>query len=117
MKQILLALAAWMIVALPSIAFAEPPMSLPMNSDPMAYASNEDGITYFNQANYKKALEQFQIAKDIQNTAEINFNLALCLSKLGENMEAKIYFKAARGLANGNEQILTSSVLQSHLMH
>jgi Flp pilus assembly protein TadD len=116
MKKYLLILAAWMITALPAIAMAESPMSLPLDSDPLAYANNEDGITKFIKANYEVALEQFQAAKNIQNTAEINFNLALCLAKLGQSKEAKAYFEEARVLADGNERILTSSVLKSHLL-
>ena len=116
MKKILLFLATYMIAALPSMAFSDTPISLPMDADPLAYANNEDGITKFSKSNYEVALEQFQAAKNIQNTAEINFNLALCLAKLGQSDEAKVYFKEAKVLADGNERILTSSVLKSHLL-
>ena len=116
MKKYLLVLAVCMMVALPAIAFAESPMSLPLDSDPLAYANNEDGITKFHKGNYEVALEQFQAAKNIQNTAEVNFNLALCLAKLGQSKEAKAYFEEASVLADGNERILTSSVLKSHLL-
>ena len=115
MKKYLLVLAALLMTALPAIAFAETPMSLPLDADPLAYANNEDGITKFHKAKYEVALEQFQAAKNIQNSAEVNFNLALCLAKLGQSGEAKAYFEEAKVLANGNEEILTSSLLKSHL--
>jgi Flp pilus assembly protein TadD len=115
MKKILAIVAGLLFIVLPLTAFAEAPISLPMDSEPTAYKHNEEGISQYNQGLYDIALKHFEAAAAVQPTGEVYFNEALCMDKLGQKDLAAKLFTEAKNLANGNERILTSAILKTHL--
>lgn len=115
MKRVLMVLAILFFAVMPVTAFAETPMSLPLDSEPEAYEHNEEGISHFHQGQYDVALKHFEVSAAAQPTAEAKFNQALCMDKLGQQDQARKFFEEAKELADGNEKILTSVQLKSHL--
>ena len=118
MKKILV-IAAILFLALSIKVFAgEGPMQFPMNegSNPKANMHNEEGIAAWNKGDFEGALMHFQQASKIdKSVGESHFNEAISLDKLGRHGEAAMHFKAAKGNAHGNKNILNSPILNGHL--
>ena len=119
MKKVMLVLAALCLLGLPVSSFAgEGPMSLPSGSNADAVKHNKEGIDHWGQGHYDVALKHFQAASKADSSiAEIHFNEAICLDKLGRHGEATMHFKAAKKHAGGNKAILDSPILNGHLGH
>ena len=119
MKKVLIVLAAVVFLSLPVFASAgEGPMKLPAGSNPEANMHNEEGIKHFNQGHYKVALKHFKEAAAVDSSiAEIHFNEAVTLDKMGQHGEATMHFKAAKKHAKGNEAIINSPILNAHIGH
>ena len=117
MKRILTVFVTLMFIALPFTAMAgEGPMKLPAGTDANAVMHNKAGINDWGQGNFEGALGHFQESSAIDaSNAEVHFNEAVCLDKLGRHGEATMHFKAAKKRANGNEKILTSPILNGHI--
>ena len=119
MKKNLFALLIFMFLVYPlSAAAGEGPMHMPMveGSNASAHMHNEEGIKHWNKAHYDVALGHFQEAsKADSSVAEIHFNEAICLDKLGRHGEATMHFKAAKKRAKGNKAILNSPILNGHI--
>jgi len=119
MKKVMLVLAALCFLGLPFTSFAgEGPMSLPDGSNAGAVKHNKEGIAHWNKGHYDIALKHFQAASKADSSiAEIHFNEAICLDKLGRHGEATMHFKAAKKRAKGNQAILGSNILNAHIGH
>jgi len=119
MKKVMLVLAALCFLGLPLTSFAgEGPMSLPNGSNADAVKHNKEGIDHWGQGHYDVALKHFQAASKADSSiAEIHFNEAISLDKLGRHGEATMHFKAAKKHAKGNKAILSSPILNGHLGH
>jgi len=95
---------------------AEGPMKLPAGANADANMHNDEGIMHWGKGHYDVALEHFQAASKIDHgIGEIHFNEAICLDKLGKHGDATMHFKAAKKNAHGNEAILNSPILNSHI--
>ncbi len=101
MKKLIVVLITLFFVSTPLIAFAESPLELPFDAKAEAKKHNQE----FNQGHFDVALKHFDASEDIQRTGEIYFNEALAYDKLGKHGKAKIHFKEAKILANGNSKI------------
>jgi len=119
MKKVMLVLAALCFLGLPLTSFAgEGPMSLPDGSNADAVKHNKEGIDHWGQGHYDVALKHFQAASKADSSiAEIHFNEAISLDKLGRHGEATMHFKAAKKHAKGSKAILSSPILNGHLGH
>jgi len=119
MKKVMLVLAALCFLSIPLTSFAgEGPMSLPDGSNAGAVKHNKEGIDHWGQGHYDVALKHFQAASKADSSiAEIHFNEAISLDKLGRHGEATMHFKAAQKHAKGNKAITGSPILKGHLGH
>lgn len=90
----------------------EQPLPLParQGSNPEASQHHAQGISSFNQGNYKEAYGHFREVLKIAPSAEGYFNGALSLHKWGYPKEAANFFYYAKKYANGNEKILQSDL-------
>ena len=115
----MLVVAALFLLGLPVTSFAgEGPMKLPAGSNADAMKHNQEGIDHWGQGHYDVALKHFQAASKADSSlAQIHFNEAISLDKLGRHGEATMHFKAAKKHANGNKAILDSPILNGHLGH
>ena len=94
----------------------ENPLILPVGAEPSAKMHNDSGILHYQARRYKDALLRFMQAYAADKTAgEIYFNIALAYHKRGEGGKALEYFKLARQYADGNDEVLTSQLLDTYL--
>lgn len=119
MRTVFSVLFALLLVALPLTAFAaEGPMELPAGSNPSADMHNKAGIKHWGMGHADEALKHFkEAAAEDSSIAEIHFNEAVALDKLGDHGAATMHFQKAKELAKGNEMILNSPILKGHLEH
>ena len=95
---------------------AEGPLTLPDGSNTEAGEHNEEGILHYKEGHYDVALKHFQAASAVDSAlAEVHYNEAIALDKLGQHGEATTHFKIAQENANGNKAILESKILLSHV--
>ena len=95
---------------------AEGPLTLPDGSNTEAGGHNEEGILHYKEGHYDVALKHFQAASAVDSAlAEVHYNEAIALDKLGQHGEATKHFKIAQENANGNKAILESKILLSHV--
>ena len=95
---------------------AEGPLTLPDGSNTEAGGHNEEGILHYKEGHYDVALKHFQAASAVDSAlAEVHYNEAIALDKLGQHGEATKHFKIAQEKANGNKAILESKILLSHV--
>ena len=95
---------------------AEGPLTLPEGSNTEASGHNEEGISNYKEGHYDVALKHFQAASAVDSAlGEVHYNEAISLDKLGKHGEATKHFKIAQEKANGNEAILESKILLSHV--
>lgn len=77
---------------------------------------NREGIDHFLSRDFEKSLRYFQEALRLDPKRGILlYNEAITLDRLGRHKEATIKFEQAKHHARGNELILGSPVLQTHL--
>ncbi|PIQ99261.1 MAG: hypothetical protein COV66_13800 [Nitrospinae bacterium CG11_big_fil_rev_8_21_14_0_20_45_15] len=96
----------------------ESPMHLPEGSNESANMHNEAGIKHWGMGHADEALKHFKEAAAADSSiAEIHFNEALALDKLGQHGEATKHFQKAKDNAHGNDKILHSDILNGHLSH
>jgi len=113
MKKLFPVLAVLFFIFAPLAAFAESPLNLPADAKAEAKKHNQEGISHYNQGHPEVALKHFDASEEIQRTAEVYFNEALAYDKLGKHGKARIHFKEAKTLANGNSKIMDSQLLKS----
>lgn len=81
-----------------------------------AEAHNKEGIAHYNQGHWDVALTHFaEAAKADPQAAEVHYNVALALDKLGKHKEAVEHFHAAQDQGKGNSTIQESDILKAHL--
>ncbi|PIQ96685.1 MAG: hypothetical protein COV67_08205 [Nitrospinae bacterium CG11_big_fil_rev_8_21_14_0_20_56_8] len=115
--SVMFAVAVFMSWAVTAFA-AEGPMELPKGANASAQMHNQEGIKHWNQGHADEALKHFEEASAADPAlGEAHFNEALALDKLGKHGEATMHFKAAKKNANGNEAIINSAILNSHINH
>jgi Flp pilus assembly protein TadD len=91
-----------------------PALSPPAGSP--ADAHNKEGIAHYNQGHWDAALTHFtEAAKVDPQAAEVHYNVALALDKLGKHKEATEHFHAAHEFGKGNASIQESDILKGHL--
>ncbi|MEP6958482.1 MAG: hypothetical protein ABI980_07105 [Nitrospirota bacterium] len=91
-----------------------PALSPPAGSP--ADAHNKEGIARYNQEYWDAALTHFtEAAKVDPQAAEVHYNVALALDKLGKHKEATEHFHAAHDFGKGNASIQESDILKGHL--
>lgn len=119
MRTICSVLFALFLISFPFTAIAsEGPMELPAGSNPGADMHNKAGIKHWGMGHADEALKHFKEAGAEDNTiAEIHFNEAVALDKLGDHGAATKHFGVAKKLAKGNKKILDSPILNGHLGH
>ncbi|MBC8286146.1 MAG: tetratricopeptide repeat protein [Nitrospinae bacterium] len=119
MKTVFSVLFALLLISFPLMAFAgEGPMELPAGSNPGADMHNKAGIKHWGMGHADEALKHFkEAAGEDSSIAEIHFNEAVALDKLGDHGAATKHFAKAKKLANGNKKILDSPILNGHLGH
>ena len=99
-----------------SMIIAEGPLTLPDGSNTEAGEHNAEGILHYKEGHYDVALKHFQAASAVDSAlAEVHYNEAIALDKLGKHGEATKHFKIAQENANGNKAILESKILLSHV--
>ena len=92
-----------------------PLATLPMGN-PIGAHYNLEGIQFYNQEKWEEAKEKFERALQVDDTiAEVHFNLALSLHKLGRHEEAKKEFQRAGELLPDSKQIVETAVYRNHL--
>ena len=95
---------------------AEGPLTLPDGSNTEAGVDNKECILHYKEGHYDVALKHFQAASAVDSAlAEVHYNEAIALDKLGQHGEATKHFKIAQENANGNKAILESKILLSHV--
>ncbi len=119
MRTICSVLFALVLISLPLTAIAaEGPMELPAGSNPGADMHNKAGIKHWGMGHAEEALKHFKEASaEDSSIAEIHFNEAVALDKMGDHGAATLHFKKAKELAKGNKKILSSPILNGHLGH
>jgi len=117
MRIVISIVFALLLISLPFTALAEEgPMELPAGSNPGADMHNKAGIKHWGMGHADEALKHFkEAAAEDSSMAEIHFNEAVALDKLGDHGAATMHFKKAKELAKGNEKILNSPILNGHL--
>lgn len=91
-----------------------PALNAPAGS--AADAHNKEGIAHYNQGHWDVALTHFtEAAKADPDAAEVHYNVALALDKLGKHKEAVEHFHAAHDLGKGSSTIQESDILKAHL--
>ncbi|HJU06811.1 MAG TPA: tetratricopeptide repeat protein [Nitrospiraceae bacterium] len=92
------------------------PLSLPANALPAAVRHNQEGIEQYRMGHWNSAKAHFEAA--VQSTpplAEVHYNLALALDKLGDHPAATAHFKHAGELAPRNPAITQSDIYLYHM--
>ena len=90
-----------------------PALNTPAGS--AADAHNKEGIAHYNQGHWDVALTHFaEAAKADPEAAEVHYNVALALDKLGKHKEAVEHFHAAQDHGKGNSNIQESDILKAH---
>ena len=115
MKKIFLVLAVLFFLSTPLAAFADSPLDLQADANAEAIKHNQEGISHYNKGHFDVAAKHFEASEEIQRTGEAYFNVALSYNKLGKHGKAKIHFKEANTLANGNSKITDSEAMKKHL--
>ena len=117
MKNFLAILTVLALFLVSTTAFAgEGPMKLPKGANPEAVSHNKEGITSWNQKDYKGALMHFNMASKIDGSSgEVHFNEAISYDKVGQHGVATKHFKVALKKAGGNKKILKSPILHGHI--
>ncbi len=115
MKNILLALIL-LVGSMSCAKDSENPLALAIAAEPSAKMHNDAGILHYQSGRYEDALLRFMQAYAADKTSgEIYFNIALGYHKRGEPEKALEHFKLARQYADGNDEILTSQLLETYL--
>ena len=119
MRTVISVLFALVLISLPLTAVAgEGPMALPAGSNAGADMHNKAGIKHWGMGHAEEALKHFkEAAAEGSSIAEIHFNEAVALDKMGDHGAATKHFKKAKDLAKGNKAILSSPILNGHLGH
>ena len=121
MRIIITVLFTLVLISLPLTAVAkEGPMELPAGSDKGADMHNKAGIKHWGMGHADEALKHFKEASAADGSlAETHFNEAVALDALGEHGAATMHFGVAKKLAtkSGNKNILSSPILNGHLVH
>ena len=119
MRLVISVLFALVLISLPLTAVAkEGPMELPAGSDKGANMHNKAGIKHWGMGHSEEALKHFkEAAAEDSSIAEIHFNEAVALDKMGDHGAATKHFKKAKSLAKGNDKILNSPILKGHVGH
>ncbi len=119
MRKILSVLFAVFLISFPlSVMAGEGPMELPAGSNASADMHNKAGIKHWEMGHAEEALKHFkEAAAEDSSIAEIHFNEAIALDKLGDHGAATKHFKKAKDLAHGKDHILNSPILKGHLGH
>lgn len=119
MRTIFSVVLALFLLSFPLTAVAgEGPMELPAGSNASADMHNKAGIKHWGMGHADEALKHFkEAAAEDSSIAEIHFNEAVALDKLGDHGAATKHFKKARDLAKGNKKILDSPILKGHVKH
>ena len=119
MRTVISVLFALVLISLPLTAVAgEGPMALPAGSNSGADMHNKAGIKHWGMGHAEEALKHFkEAAAEDSSIAEIHFNEAVALDKIGDHGAATKHFKKAKDLAKGNKKILSSPILNGHLGH
>ncbi|MBT5762261.1 MAG: hypothetical protein HOI59_00200, partial [Nitrospina sp.] len=119
MRTVISVLFALLLISLPLTAVAaEGPMELPAGSNAGADMHNKAGIKHWGMGHAEEALKHFkEAAAEDSSIAEIHFNEAVALDKIGDHGAATKHFKKAKDLAKGNKKILSSPILNGHLGH
>lgn len=95
-------------LSLPSEKFAEISDDIRMH--------NQKGIDKFLNREFEKALDHFEMANKLDpDNGVLNYNQAIALHKLERHREAAMKFEEAKKNANGNQLILNSPTLHTHL--
>lgn len=77
---------------------------------------NQEGIDKFMNRNFREALDHFEMANKLDpDNGVLNYNQAIALHKLERHREAAMKFEEAKKNANGNQLILKSPTLHTHL--
>jgi Tfp pilus assembly protein PilF len=108
------------LVGLPILFGACASSSLPLNTrleaDPAAATYNRQGMERYQQGQWQSAKENFEEAiRADPDEAELHYNLALSLDRLGDHAGATVHFKAAAKLAPTNTAITQSDAYLSHV--
>ncbi len=91
-----------------------PALNTPAGSP--ADTHNKEGIAHYNQGHWDVALTHFaEAAKADPQAAEVHYNVALALDKLGKHKEAAEHFHAAHDYGKGSASIQESDILKAHL--
>ena len=94
----------------------ETPLLSPTAAEPSAKLHNNQGIEHFHKGAYLEALIKFTQANVADSTTgEIYFNIGLMRHLKGNQEKAKEFFKHAHDLANGNKNILESTLIKKYL--
>ena len=119
MRTIITGLSILFMLSLPLTAMAkEGPMQLPAGSNSGADMHNKAGIKHWGMGHADEALKHFkEAAAEDSSIAEIHFNEAVALDKMGDHGAATKHFKKAKSLAKGNDKILNSPILKGHVGH
>jgi len=119
MRTVLGLIAAATFITCGAYANADMNKTVPALSTPAgspADAHNEEGIAHYNQGHWDAALTHFtEAAKADPQAAEVHYNVALALDKLGKHKEATEHFHAAHDYGKGNASIQESDILKGHL--
>jgi len=77
---------------------------------------NQKGIDSFLARKFEKALDHFEMANKLNpDNGILNYNQAIALHRLERHREAAMKFEEAKKNANGNQLILNSPTLHTHL--
>ncbi len=119
MRTVIAVLFTLFLISLPLTALAEEgPMELPSGSNAAADMHNKAGIKHWGMGHAEEALKHFkEAAAEDSSIAEIHFNEAVALDKMGDHGAATKHFKKAKELAKGNKMILDSPILNGHIGH
>ena len=119
MRTLLSVVFTLFLMSIPFTAFAaEGPMELAKGSNPGADKHNKAGIKHWGMGHADEALKHFkEAAGEDSSIAEIHFNEAVALDKLGDHGAATKHFKKAYDLAIRYKKIVDSPILKGHLGH
>ena len=117
MRTIFSVVFSLFLVSIPLKAVAaEGPMELAEGSNAGANKHNKAGIKHWGMGHADEALKHFKEAGAADSSiAEIHFNEAVALDKMGDHGAATKHFKKAYDLAIRYKKIVDSPILKGHL--
>jgi tetratricopeptide (TPR) repeat protein len=95
---------------------SEGPMLLPNVAGDEAKEHNQLGIASWNTGLYEEAFLHFLATSKVNaSVAEVYFNIAISLDKIGKTGDAIAHFWIARDLAEEGSPLLDSPILNTYL--